>query len=343
MFDRDISIFNTLHQELKAGLKLYWDTAAKVLDKSSIKVLKAGSDYYSVEKNFFSTMFLYSYFRAGITSSRRTFYAAVNQCLRGMVTGCDNILDDEYKMTLATDLPSGADKFRSIVDIMVSDRVLFSLLIGEFSLSFDKVTEASFESLRTLAKSGAQEASEEQGAGSIVEPDYILSDIHSLKTGVLFQSPWALPGLLEETDALDPLFCRNKEIIKNALFDIGMGCQIFDDMVDLSLDIKMNRHNYAAALIQHGRKKSETILLKEMLQNREKIQVSKDLLFKFPSAERTAAKKGYELLHQGLANLFAPEHQFMTDISMSLISKQIGADRFLQNIVDPGLSHVIFS
>ncbi len=127
--------FNTLQNELQAGLKLYWDTATQILDTSSIKVLDATDDYYSMEKNFFSSMFLYSYFRAGIPASRRIFYAAVNQCLRGMVTGCDNILDDEYKMTLATDLPLKAGKFRSIVDIMVSDRVLSSILQQQFLLN----------------------------------------------------------------------------------------------------------------------------------------------------------------------------------------------------------------
>ena len=145
---------------MQTGLKLYWDTATQILDTSPIKVLDADLDYSSMEKNFFSSMFLYSYFRASIPKPRRIFYAAVNQCLRGMVTGCDNILDDEYKMTLATDLPLKAGKFRSIIDIMVSDRVLFSILQQQFllnDLTSDQVLAVSNESIRTLAKSGAQE------------------------------------------------------------------------------------------------------------------------------------------------------------------------------------------
>ena len=58
-----------------------------------------------------------------------SFYVAANQCLRGMVTGCDNLLDDEYKMTLGTDLPLMAGSSDPILDIMVSDRVLFEILL----------------------------------------------------------------------------------------------------------------------------------------------------------------------------------------------------------------------
>jgi hypothetical protein len=333
--------FNTLQDELQAGLKLYWDTATQILDNSSIKVLDATDDYYSMEKNFFSSIFLYSYFRAEIPESRRIFYAAVNQCLRGMVTGCDNILDDEYKMTLSTDLPLDASKFRSIVDIMVSDRVLFSILQQQFlldELTSDQVLAANNESLRTLTKSGAQEASEEHGAGEFLKPDYILLNIHSLKTGILFQSPWALPDLLENrgstraSDAGDETLLQSREVLKKALFDIGMGCQIFDDMVDLSLDIKTNHHNYVASLIQYGENKDETLLFEKTVKDRDKIEISEDLLFQFPSARKAAALKGLYLLKTGAKDLFAPEHQFMVDASISIISKRIGADRFLFDI-----------
>ena len=109
-----------------------------------------------MENNFFSALFLYSYHRAGIARSRRIIYAIVNQCLRGLVTGCDNILDDEYKKTLETDLPEQGVRFRSVVDIMVSDRVLFEILLGEFKndgLDYSKVSKAN---AAFLAYSGAK-------------------------------------------------------------------------------------------------------------------------------------------------------------------------------------------
>ena len=79
----------------------------------------------------------------------------VNQCLRGMVTGCDNILDDEYKTTLETDLPPQAHRFRSVLDIMVADRVLFTLLVDHcrrHDLPMERALQAGTASLRALTQ-----------------------------------------------------------------------------------------------------------------------------------------------------------------------------------------------
>src|SRR5512137_2732299 len=142
--------FELLISELREGLEIYWHAAGRILSESGVRLSEFKDDYFSLEKNFFSALFLYSYFKAGIPSHRRIFYVAVNQCLRGMVTGCDNLLDDEYKMTLDTDLPIKAEKFRSILDIMVSDRVLFEILMGfcrSNGLPVDLLIEASRASL----------------------------------------------------------------------------------------------------------------------------------------------------------------------------------------------------
>ena len=122
-------LFSALEDELSSALSLYWSTAGDILRDSGIELLEPPEDFFSIDKNFFSALFLYSYKRAGIPRPRRILYGAVNQCLRGMVTGCDNILDDEYKRTLATSLPKQGVRFRSIIDIMVSDCVLFEILL----------------------------------------------------------------------------------------------------------------------------------------------------------------------------------------------------------------------
>ncbi len=326
--------FKPLNQELQEALSLYWDIAGQVLHKSGISLLPPEPEYFSIERNFFSALFLYSYFRAGIPKPRRILYAAVNQCLRGMVTGCDNLLDNEYKKTLETDLPKQAARFRSVLDIMVSDRVLFAILLKAYldnDLNCDQMRKASFESLRTLAKSGAQEASEECGVSEmlsrrILRPENILDDIHPYKTGILFQSPWALPEMIE-TQNLKDASC-----IKNALFQIGMGCQILDDMVDLAMDILMNRHNYVVSLIWHGNSIKESTVLKSMLAADNRIQKNQDITDNFPEAEGIAAAKAFQFLKSGTEALFAENHQFMVNISISFIVKRIGADRFLSDI-----------
>ena len=319
--------FYLLQDELKQGLTLYWNSANEILVTSKIKLYQPSEDYFSLDNNFFSALFLYSYFRAGLSESKRVLFVAMNQCLRGMVTGCDNILDNEYKKTLDTNLPVTASKFRSILDIMVSDRILVAIMHkgyqqGEFS--FDHILQANTASLHALLESGVQEASEEDGAGKILNPEDVLQKIHSLKTGILFQAPWVLPELIE-----------NKQLeglaeIKQGLFQIGMGCQILDDMVDLSMDAQMNRHNYVASLIWHGENPVEQTILKEYLSKDRHDQNDLDFLFRFPDARKASTKKALSLLEEGTQMLFDKKHQFMIPYSIEFFAKRIGARRFFK-------------
>ena len=321
--------FKSLKEELEEALYSYWNIASQILDNSGINVIPPGPEFISIERNFFSALFLYSYFRAGIPRPRRILYATANQCLRGMVTGCDNILDNEYKKTLDTDLPQHAVKFRSILDIMISDRVLFSILHKEHdagALTSDQVRDAAYASLRTLAKSGAQEASEECEYKEILNPESILATIHHYKTGLLFQSPWALPDIIEKNGIKDV------SGIKNALFQIGMGCQILDDMVDLSVDIRMKRHNYVASLIWHGTNLKERAGLAEKFAAAGNGKAHQEVLFEFPDARRIAATTALSFLNIGTRMLFDEAHHFMVNASIEFISGRIGADRFLFDI-----------
>lgn len=311
-----------LVEELEAGLRLYWKSAYDVLDNSSVRLHSPSPKYFSLENNFFSVLFLYSYVRAGIPESRRIFFSAANQCLRGMVTGCDNILDNEYKMTLDTDLPPEASKFRSILDIMVSDRVLFSILHTAYQagdLSFEDVLSANRASLHALLKSGVQEASEEPGAGTILPPEEVLFKVHPMKTGILFQAPWVLPELLES----GPM--NYIADIKEGLFKIGMGCQIMDDMVDLSMDVRMNRHNYVASLIHHGVNQEEKNGLDVCLTFE---GPDPDFLIQFPEAKTASAQKALFFLQAGTQLLFEEEHEFMIPFAIDFFARRIGADRF---------------
>lgn len=317
--------FCLLENELKQGLMLYWNTANKILDTSKVKLHEPSQDYVSLENNFFSALFLYSYYRAGISKSKRILFVGINQCLRGMVTGCDNILDNEYKQTLDTNLPVNASKFRSILDIMVSDRILVAIMHkgyqgGDFS--FDHILQANTASLHALLQSGIQEASEEQGAGRILSPEEILEKIHPLKTGILFQAPWVLPELIEDKD----LDCIDD--IKTGLFQIGMGCQVLDDMVDLSMDAQMNRHNYVLSLIRHGENPSEQKKLETYLAKKCHGPEDSEFLFHFPDARKASSKKALALLEQGTKLLFDKKHQFMIPYSLDFIVKRIGAHQF---------------
>ena len=315
-----------LEDELSAALSIYWTTAARILRSSGVELLDPPDGYFSMEKNFFSALFLYSYHRAGIARSRRVTYAAVNQCLRGMVTGCDNILDDEYKKTLETDLPEQGVRFRSVVDIMVSDRVLFEILLDKFNndeISYSKVLEANAASIHALIRSGAQEASEENGNSSILKPWQVLALVHHYKTGLLFQCPWAIPRVLEG--------CGQEKVdsILQALYQIGMGCQIMDDMVDLASDLQRQRHNYVASVIYHELDSNHWRRLNSYKSPESGAKGETDFLLRFPEAISIAKITAYKFLAEGLHSLFDPDHQFFVEPAISFLSKRIGADRFM--------------
>lgn len=320
---RESDIFLSLEDELKESLRIFWEKAFNTLDGSGVKLLDPPDGYFDLENNFFSALFLYSYFRAGIESKRRIIYSAMNQCLRGMVTGCDNLLDDEYKLTLETSLPKKGTRFRSVLDIMVSDRVLFELSIRAFKDS-KSVLNASVMSLRALVKSGYQEATEEGGVDEILPPDRVLETIHHYKTGLLFNSPLAIPSVIENLDE------EIQKSLSRALYNIGMGCQIMDDMADLNRDIKTKHHNYVASLIYHGSGIKIWDEVKRSVLSGEKDAYPEDILNNNTDVKNKAIDKARSYLEAGLNELFEKKHRFLVEPSIRFLSIRIGVEKYFK-------------
>ena len=319
-------LLSDISDELKNGLILFWESAGNILSNSKVSLKVPDREKIRIEDHFFSMLFLYAYVRAGINPEKRKYYVAVNQCLRGMVTGCDNLLDQEYKVTLETSLPEQATIFRSVLDIMVSDRVLTDILFTGYDqnlFTLDQVRRSGQHSLDALIESGVQEAGEEQGVETVLPAQTVLDDIHTIKTGMLFQAPWALPDLFENN--IDPLIC---ETVKKGLFQIGMGCQIIDDMVDMGMDLKMKRHNYVLSLIQEEnasiRQKIKTAVTRHTARG---LKV-KDLVREFPDLFGLAAHKAESFLELGFRGLFPPEHEHMIPFCISFLIKRIQAEDF---------------
>lgn len=313
----DTSPLAILEADLRAGLQNYWQTAGMILQDSPIRLTEPDETTFSLQRNFFSALFMYSYYRTGIAKDRRILYAAVNQCLRGMVTGCDNILDDEYKETLNTDLPRQAQRFRSVLDIMVSDRILNEILL-EYCLANDlplgKLIQAGRASLHSLLHSGTQEASEEGGVSKRLRPEYILTQIHHYKTGVLFQCTWAIPAVFEDT--ISPTALAMQE----ALYSIGMGCQILDDMVDLSTDLRENHHNYVLSAIFH----EESPQVWQRLESMDLSKSVDDFYREFPELHAGMKAKALLFLEGGLHKLFFAHHDFLVQPAIAFIAGRIG-------------------
>lgn len=315
-----------IEEELSSALSLYWTTAAGILEGGPIRLLDQPEDYLSLEGNFFSALFLYSYHRAGIPKSRRILYTAVNQCLRGMVTGCDNLLDDEYKKTLETDLPKRAVRFRSVLDIMVSDRVLFEILFRRFKedgLEAQKVLRASQASLEALTRSGAQEASEEGGIHSLLLPEQVLFKVHHFKTGLLFQSPWAVPAQLEDLQEATVL------PLLHALYQIGLGCQIMDDMVDLARDAGSKHHNYCASLLFYDSDRDSWDRLQSRISANPVGRADRDLLLEFPGVLKQARNAARGFLEKGLGDLLTANHHDLLEPAILFLSRRIGTENLM--------------
>ncbi len=316
-----VPLFEALMAELKSGILLFWEAADQILRQCGVALKAPTEATFSLQKNFFSQLFLYSYQRAGIPRSRRILYAATLQCLRGMVTGCDNLLDDEYKPTLDTDIPATGYRFRSVMDIMVSDRVLFQVLMEAAirqEITSDRVMAAATASMKTMTRSGMEEAAEEAGITDILKPEEILQSIHHFKTGILFQCPWDIPLTLETVDQqkIAPLLA--------GLYRIGIGCQIMDDMMDMADDIQANRHNYLVSLIHHGPHPVEKDRLRKMMN----LMCSKDgdhwYVSCFPKAIQQASKTSHRLLTDGLGALFSTEHQTLVSPAIRFLEERIG-------------------
>jgi hypothetical protein len=316
---RSVPLFDLLERELHDGLDRFWRSAGRILDGSGVALSAPPSGYFALERNFFSALFLLSMVRAGIPSARRRLYAGVNQCLRAMVTGCDNLLDDEYKPTLETDLPREGVRFRSVLDIMVADRVLVDLLL-EAGESADRVRACAAASLAALTRSGAQEAAEEAGTGGPpLPPERVLAEIHHYKTGLLFQAVWAVPGALGDADS--PL----AEAMAEALYRIGMGCQILDDLTDLADDLLRDRHNFVAALAFHGDSGAADPDGWERI--RAAAREGKDspsILADVPGLRDQALARAEDFLRDGLGALFGEKGAALVEPSAAFLRQRIG-------------------
>jgi len=328
----DGEFFSEVLEELKDGLMLFWEKASYILSESGVALVMPERDDVQIEDHFFSLLFLYAYVKADIDTQKRIIYVAANQCLRGMVTGCDNLLDHEYKVTLETGLPKEATTFRSVLDIMASDRILSEIMFHGYDLSiftFDQVRSSGKHSLDALIRSGAQEAGEEKGINEILPAESVLKDIHSIKTGMLFQAPWALPDRYEKN--LDSKKC---EEIKKALFKIGLGCQILDDLVDLILDLKMKRHNYVVSIFNESQKKAYQKLINKICKNEEVIDETRllqSLRQDYPKVFLTAMHQAQIHLKSGFRMLFSGKHEDMVPFLISFLIQRIGAQSYFED------------
>jgi hypothetical protein len=209
----------------------------------------AGGVLKYARRHFFSSLFLAVYRSVGVPSERRLFYGVLNHAIRGIVTGTDNLLDDEYKEMLPLVFPERATRFKSVMHILLFDRVLFTLLDEAVALGQLRIEQARAISRAVFAAMvpiGAEEASEEGGVAGVLTPAEILESVHMYKGGNLLRLAFVAPLQLESGEIALRLRAADRSI-----FSIGLALQVIDDLTDFYQDLRDRRHNYLVSTIHH--------------------------------------------------------------------------------------------
>ncbi len=206
---------------------------------------KHGMLHYA-QRNFFSILFLSVYRALEIEKNHRIFYGVINHCLRGLVTGTDNLLDDEYKELLPLNFPAPAIRFKSVMHLLLFDRIMAGVIedaVQKGLFSRQEAAKIHSELFRALVPIGAEEALEEGGVTEIISPADILSSIHMYKGGKLLCLAFVTPLLIEK---------QKLALLKKAdegIYSIGLALQVIDDLTDFYADIRDQRHNYLVSSI----------------------------------------------------------------------------------------------
>lgn len=200
------------------------------------------------QKNFFSTLFLSIYQALNIPKERRLFYGQINHCLRGLVTGTDNLLDNEYKEMLPLAFPDTAVRFKSVMHLLLFDRFLVQIIEQAAQnnlVARDDVSVIHRKLFAALVLIGAEEALEEGGIKEILLPEEILSSVHMYKGGKLLCLAFVAPLHLERESA------AALGSAEQGIYSIGMALQIVDDLTDFYEDLRNQNHNYLVSSIYH--------------------------------------------------------------------------------------------
>lgn len=260
-----------------------------------VKIDAMPDEFFLPRKNIFSAIFQSIYQLLGVTAKRRLLYGKLNYLFRVWVTSTDNLLDSEDKLILPIRMAGSSRIMRQVVSIMAADRIMKRILdeaVEEKVITPEESLILADKSLRILLPSAAEEASEEGGVNHYQDPEYILSVIHKLKTGLLFYIPFLGPESIEQ-DMDSNMLARCKE----ALGKFGLGCQILDDIRDIARDYLEKRNNYILARIYWEGMFGYQKLLEGL---QDKIDREDKVFSYFPELVYPAARQAVGLLEQGL-------------------------------------------
>ncbi len=291
------------------------------------------SGLMEMERNLFSILFLTCTHPFGLTPAKNLFYAHINHCLRALVTGCDNLLDDEYKEVIPFALEGSGIRFRSVMTIMTADRLISNLAATELvagNISLSQVGELSRMVMTVLTPSGTEEHEEESLTElAIPTPEEIIEKVHHRKTGLLFRAPLDLIAGLENG--------HNKITLKAAdgLRLFGLGCQMLDDLKDAGDDLCRGHYNAVISYARHGSEDGERATMSR-IEGRKSINEdeAKQIVKKLPRAHQECQTQAQSFFMRALEKMTAalPGFDFSTAQALThLVAHSIMDNRNLAN------------
>jgi hypothetical protein len=300
----ELDLFRRSLGEQQAVVRRFWEEGRRLLKGSGIQLGPIPKRWLSLRHNYFSVLFIALFDLLDLPAEKRRFYARLNHCYRAWVTACDNLLDDELKELFPTDLPAGAQIFKSVHSLLLADRIFFAFLQAAIAAGTLTAAEADTLlniSLTAISASGREEAMEEDGVTEELPPERILTEIHRPKTGQLFTAPLQAPLVLGDIDKDDPQVAAFLE----GLEQFGIGCQILDDLSDLGADLSAGKYNFLAATIRHGKSDAEKKRLGDLTRRAasENLAAQSGLYRRFPEAAKIALRAGIDRLDAALKRL----------------------------------------
>jgi len=334
----NIALFQKSLTLQRTVLNHFWEKAQVFLKGSGILLKPMPKAWTSLRHNYFSVLFIAIFHILEIPAHRLALFARLNHCLRSWVTACDNLLDDELKEIIVTDLPQDAHTFKSVHTLLLTDRIFFSFLLDavqEKIITSDEMERLLGVSLSSISISGREEAEEEGGVDDIPLPEQILKRVHFAKTGQLFAAPLAAPLALGDIHASQ----RPVSLMQDGLIAFGQGCQILDDISDLGLDVRDRKHNYLKSLIYHGGQTAEKARLDFLRAGHadpESLQ-SPGLYKQFPEASQTSLEDANRQLLKALTLLSKaglPLSALNRDLFINILVKVYHHPKRLLNLRD---------
>jgi hypothetical protein len=292
------------------------DTPPDTPEEFMVRMGEVPDIFYKRRRNLFSALFQATYQILDIAPERRLLYGKLNHLFRIWVTSADNLLDNEDKVVVPMAMAGRSRIMNQVVAVMAADRVLHHLLeeaVEEGILPADKSALLGDRALQILLPSAAQEASEEGGIVHRPDPEYVLSTIHVLKTGLLFHIPFVGPETLDTH-----LDRRRLRAVKDALLQFGIGCQLLDDLRDMARDFVERRHNYVLSILA-----CEEHPILQVWKNRQ-ISLDERLYREIPHAALPTLRRALDILCGALGTLasngLSLGHDRNRDVACSMLN-----------------------